>query len=87
MNKHTQSVDTRLFLSSHATWVPNVSYEHTTCTNFVFHLIYALTLCTVCVPAGGSSGSAVAGAVQVAKRLKKGQRVVAILPDSIRNYL
>ena len=36
---------------------------------------------------GGSSGSAVWGAMQVAGTLKKGQRCLAILPDSIRNYL
>jgi cystathionine beta-synthase/cysteine synthase A len=36
---------------------------------------------------GGSSGSAVWGALQVAKRLKKGQKCLIILPDSIRNYL
>lgn len=36
---------------------------------------------------GGSSGSAVWAALQVAPRLKKGDRCVVILPDSIRNYL
>lgn len=36
---------------------------------------------------GGSSGSAVWAALQVAKRLKKGQRCLVILPDSVRNYL
>ena len=36
---------------------------------------------------GGSSGSAVWAAVQAAKSLKKGQRCLVILPDSIRNYL
>lgn len=36
---------------------------------------------------GGSSGSAVWAALQVAKELKKGQRCLVILPDSIRNYL
>lgn len=36
---------------------------------------------------GGSSGAAVWAALQVAQRLKKGQRCVIILPDSIRNYL
>ncbi len=36
---------------------------------------------------GGSSGSAVWAALQAAKELKKGQRCVVILPDSIRNYL
>lgn len=36
---------------------------------------------------GGSSGGAVWAALQVAKRLKAGQRCLVILPDSIRNYL
>ncbi len=36
---------------------------------------------------GGSSGSAVWAALQAAKSLKKGQRCLVILPDSIRNYL
>ncbi|CAK1550533.1 unnamed protein product [Leptosia nina] len=36
---------------------------------------------------GGSSGSAMWGAVQAAKSLKRGQRCVVILPDSIRNYM
>ncbi len=36
---------------------------------------------------GGSSGSAVWGALQAAKNLKPGQRCLIILPDSIRNYL
>lgn len=36
---------------------------------------------------GGSSGSAVWAALQVAPRLKKGQKCVVLLPDSIRNYL
>ena len=36
---------------------------------------------------GGSSGSAVAAAVKAARHLKKGQRCVVILPDSIRNYM
>ena len=36
---------------------------------------------------GGSSGSAVWAAMQVARDLKAGQRVVVLLPDSIRNYL
>lgn len=37
--------------------------------------------------AGGSSGSAVWAGLQAAKRLKKGQRCVIILPDGIRNYM
>jgi cystathionine beta-synthase len=36
---------------------------------------------------GGSSGAAVWAALQVARDMKPGQRVVVILPDSIRNYL
>ncbi len=36
---------------------------------------------------GGSSGSAVWAALQAAKELKKGQKCLVILPDSIRNYL
>ncbi len=36
---------------------------------------------------GGSSGSAVWAALQAAKRLKKGQTCLVILPDGIRNYL
>ena len=36
---------------------------------------------------GGSSGAAVACALEAAKSLKKGQRCVVILPDSVRNYM
>lgn len=36
---------------------------------------------------GGSSGSAVWAALQAAKNLKRGQKCLVILPDSIRNYL
>lgn len=36
---------------------------------------------------GGSSGSAMWGALEAAKDLKKGQKCLVILPDSIRNYL
>jgi len=36
---------------------------------------------------GGSSGSAVWAALQVAKRLKEGDKCLVLLPDSIRNYL
>ena len=36
---------------------------------------------------GGSSGSAMHAAVQLAKTLPADQRVVVILPDSIRNYM
>ncbi len=37
--------------------------------------------------AGGSSGTAVWGALQAAKTLQKGQRCLVILPDGIRNYM
>lgn len=36
---------------------------------------------------GGSSGSALAAALQVAKKLTKGDTVVVVFPDSIRSYL
>ncbi|MFI4918320.1 MAG: pyridoxal-phosphate dependent enzyme [Legionellales bacterium] len=36
---------------------------------------------------GGSSGAAMWGALQAAKALKKGQKCLVILPDSIRNYM
>jgi len=36
---------------------------------------------------GGSSGSAVWAALQVAAKMKAGQRLLVILPDSIRNYM
>jgi cysteine synthase A len=36
---------------------------------------------------GGSSGATAWGTLQVAKRLKKGEKCLMILPDSIRNYL
>eukprot|EP01003_Olkasia_polycarbonata_P003562 NODE_227_length_1161_cov_130.781475_g161_i1.p1 GENE.NODE_227_length_1161_cov_130.781475_g161_i1~~NODE_227_length_1161_cov_130.781475_g161_i1.p1 ORF type:complete len:198 (-),score=69.01 NODE_227_length_1161_cov_130.781475_g161_i1:568-1128(-) len=36
---------------------------------------------------GGSSGSAMVGVLKAAAQLKKGQRCVVILPDSVRNYL
>jgi cystathionine beta-synthase len=36
---------------------------------------------------GGSSGAAVWAALQVAQDFQAGQRVVVVLPDSIRNYL
>ncbi|MBL0192638.1 MAG: cystathionine beta-synthase [Myxococcales bacterium] len=36
---------------------------------------------------GGSSGAAVWAALQVARGMSAGQRVVVVLPDSIRNYL
>lgn len=36
---------------------------------------------------GGSSGTATWAALQAAKKLKKGQKCLVILPDGIRNYL
>lgn len=36
---------------------------------------------------GGSSGSVVWAALKTAKRLKKGQKCLMILPDGVRNYL
>lgn len=36
---------------------------------------------------GGSSGSAICGALQMAKTLKAGDKCLVILPDSIRNYM
>jgi cystathionine beta-synthase len=36
---------------------------------------------------GGSSGAAVAAAVEAAKRLKAGQKCVIILADTLRNYM
>lgn len=36
---------------------------------------------------GGSSGAAMWGALQAATTLKKGQKCLVILPDSIRNYM
>ncbi|KAF9575738.1 hypothetical protein EC968_001929 [Mortierella alpina] len=36
---------------------------------------------------GGSSGTAVAAAVKVAKELGPGKRCVVLLPDSVRNYM
>lgn len=36
---------------------------------------------------GGSSGGAMWAALQAAKKLKKGQKCLVILPDSIRNYM
>lgn len=36
---------------------------------------------------GGSSGASMAVAMKAAKNLKKGQKCVVILPDSVRNYI
>jgi cystathionine beta-synthase len=36
---------------------------------------------------GGSSGSAVVGALEAAKNLKEGQRCVVLLADGVRNYM
>ena len=36
---------------------------------------------------GGSSGTAMWAAMQVAKEMKEGQRIVVVLPDGVRNYM
>ncbi len=36
---------------------------------------------------GGSSGASMHAAVELARTMSKGQRVVALLPDSVRNYM
>jgi cystathionine beta-synthase len=36
---------------------------------------------------GGSSGSAIQGALEIAKECKGGERIVVILPDNVRNYM
>ena len=36
---------------------------------------------------GGSSGSAIQGVLEIAKSCKGGERIVVILPDSVRNYM
>jgi cystathionine beta-synthase len=36
---------------------------------------------------GGSSGAAMSCAIDAARRLKKGQKCVVLLPDSVRNYM
>ncbi len=36
---------------------------------------------------GGSSGSALYGALEIARELPEGSRIVMILPDSVRNYM
>ncbi len=36
---------------------------------------------------GGSSGSALVGAIKIAHNLPEDKRVVVLLPDSIRNYM
>jgi cystathionine beta-synthase len=36
---------------------------------------------------GGSSGSAMAAAISIAKTMKKGQRLVVVLADGVRNYM
>lgn len=38
-------------------------------------------------PVGGSSGSSMSCALIAAKELEAGQRVVVVLPDSVRNYM
>jgi cystathionine beta-synthase len=36
---------------------------------------------------GGSSGAAVWAAMRLGERMKRGQRIVVLLPDSVRNYM
>ena len=36
---------------------------------------------------GGSSGAAMAGALEIAKNIPEGKRVVVIMVDSVRNYM
>jgi len=36
---------------------------------------------------GGSSGSAMQGVLEIARRCKGGERIVVILPDNVRNYM
>jgi cystathionine beta-synthase len=36
---------------------------------------------------GGSSGSAMQGALEIARECKGGERIVVILPDNVRNYM
>ena len=36
---------------------------------------------------GGSSGSAMQGVLEVARRCKGGERIVVVLPDNVRNYM
>jgi cystathionine beta-synthase len=36
---------------------------------------------------GGSSGSAMQGVIEIAKRCKGGERIVVVLPDNVRNYM
>lgn len=59
-------------------------------TSLTFHMCKikcASKLCGLSLFVGGSSGTAMAAAVHVAKELKEGQRCVVLLPDSIRNYM
>jgi len=36
---------------------------------------------------GGSSGSAMQGVLEIARRCKGGERIVVVLPDNVRNYM
>ena len=59
---------------------------------YVFYFVIIKNKCSSSVTdiiTGGSSGSALAGAIKAVKDfdLKKGQKCVVILPDSIRNYM
>lgn len=65
--------------------------RYVTCSTFLtFHMCEIKCVsnpCCLSLFVGGSSGTAMAAAVHIAKELKEGQRCVVILPDSIRNYM
>jgi len=54
---------------------------------FLFFCGFSFLLLAPLHTLGGSSGSAAAAALQKAKELKKGQRCVFIVCDSVRNYM
>ena len=59
--------------------------------SFVCFVLVCVVLCCFsvfsCLLTGGSSGTAMWAALQVAKELGPGKRCVVILPDSVRNYM
>ncbi len=50
-------------------------------------IFHSFRMSTIPTFTGGSSGSAMAVAIEKAKTLKQGQKCVVLLPDSIRNYM
>jgi cysteine synthase len=50
----------------------------------LFNLLISVEEGILC---GGSSGSAMWGALQAAKKLKPGQKCVVLFADSVRNYM